>query len=98
MMGRARDLSASLTLAASIIFSSRRRLLNGCCVNRTSWRTAVLRDTARLEGEAPPYSPRVARISASMCPRYFSSAFFPAAVREYSVRGMRPWNDLVHVR
>jgi hypothetical protein len=39
-----------------------------------------------------------ARIKASMCPRYRSSAFFPAAVREYSVLGMRPSKDFLLVR
>src|SRR5215472_2797171 len=44
----------------------------------------------------PLHPSRVARISASIWLRYFSSAFRPAAVSRYSVFGVRPSNDFAH--
>ena len=53
---------------------------------------------ARRADEGHARYPLAALINASMCDKYFSNARRPAAVSEYSVRGMRPSNDFLQFR
>ena len=79
---RWRDASCEFVLRVLFLLTTR----NGHAERSTSPQHA-----ARISQDV--YPPTLL-INASICPRYRSSAFFPAGVSRYSVRGTRPSKNL----